>query len=1671
MITKKITLLVFLIFCSINVFAKYKYEKLADFEWNNKSGFETKLTHSGNYAILSFEILDNNRVAFLSNVEKDIKIYSKDGKFINAFDLDFIPEDFVYNNNKFYVLSNYLIYEFNDSGALLKKYSVNKEFKFINRLSAFKNDLYVLTSDEKSYPVIKNSFYLDTISQINNEINGWLLEENFKCKTIKLSNNTFSLQISNQKNLNLEKIYDLDKKLATVTILGKYKSKLFLNIEYFKNEVPIKIEREILVYSLTEKEIVNKMKLPNMHFIYMKHDIKINDNGAFYFITTPKKGILYQLIYDEKLNKNIVPNFKEEYHYNEHLLRIKEESIKNSFPKEELPISRAEIIQNAAEYESIEWTASDYNISINNTLMEPQFWNYDPGQYPDDYYVHYIDNQSAYIKTPDWVTIGQKQKVPYKWGGWTEINTFEAQISSGAYAGDVYISPPLPSPYHKNDVSWGPTYCVGVDCSGLVSRAWDLSQKYGTSTLPDISTAYSTFSELKHGDIINKAGYHVRLVISDNPNGTINTIESSAVDWRVSYRNYDLNDLADYTPRYYYNLIETNYSIEIQQPTTTNSIAVGEHDNPYSFESRVRVFFDSGQDITDLVKNNFTVEIGGIQANVISSIYNDNGYADGYYILNIMPPQQSNNGSYDYTVKVDKYNTQETDTETDAINYQGQSNIDVVQVIDVSGSMGNGFYAPGVYYLQTAKDAGNLFVDQMEVGDMIGICSFSSGTSVDYYLREIESGGNQQQGAKNAINSLSAGGGTTIGGGLQTGQAQFTQHGNPSHPWGMILLSDGDENTAPYVADILPNIIPTQTKVYTISFGIYSNESLMQDIATATDGQYFNLPDPTTQDMLNVYNSIKGSMGNQQTFNIWQGVVQTGASTTENISIETGVTNGIFTVTWDNASDDLYFELLDPGPDGISGTGDDIIIDPTYAANNPDIVTLTTGDTYKYYTFPSPNSGEWILTISNTLKSRNEICFTATVTGESDVVINSFFGSDNYFINNPIKVVVTLADYATPIINADVNVAIEAPTVTNIKWSNSNAEYEKAGRYIGGSKSQNYRTDYMTLYDDGLHGDGLADDGVYANIYTQTDIEGSYSFDIDATGINTLGETFSRFSTMSTYVNAPSYTGSISGEISYDGVLTGNIYVGLWANDPQMVTTPVIVITLNEPGSYLIEGLPDNINYYLNAYMDVNGNTSYDECEPIGIYENNPIYIDSGQSITGVNVTIIEMEIPTSVLQQGWNMVSVPCEPNPSDPSSIFSDDIIPFLTNTYNSNIWWWSELNSSYWVPDEIENGYGYWIRAWEDSTEIDAEGDLVTESVSFVLTNSANYYLMQHGFHMLGNPYGYPITFGDNNFEIGPENWWCAVWNNSDHSYDYYDYNDNFIIDPWKAYWVQTLVDNETITINPTTKGSSFFAAISSNNSTRGNKENSDWDIKFEVEQGVLKDQSNWAGINENASDTWDSMDIPEIPPMTSEYISLFFPHNDWNQYSADYTRDVRSYDLGNPQWNFVVNSTESGEAKLTWNIPDEVPDEYTLQLEDLENNITINIESITEYVFDIIAQNEHEFVFTVVPLGVGPDPDIPTTFSLSANYPNPFTQSTEIQYQLPERSQVDISIYNVKGQRIKVLESDQVEPGYYKISWNGLDEHGKKVSPGIYFYTIHAKGNCQEYKHCNKMLLIR
>ena len=95
------------------------------------------------------------------------------------------------------------------------------------------------------------------------------------------------------------------------------------------------------------------------------------------------------------------------------------------------------------------------------------------------------------------------------------------------------------------------------------------------------------------------------------------------------------------------------------------------------------------------------------------------------------------------------------------------------------------------------------------------------------------------------------------------------------------------------------------------------------------------------------------------------------------------------------------------------------------------------------------------------------------------------------------------------------------------------------------------------------------------------------------------------------------------------------------------------------------------------------------------------------------------------------------------------------------------------------------------------------------------------------------------------------------------------------------------------------------------------------------------------------------------------------------------------------------------------------------------------------------------------------NLPTQFRLSQNFPNPFNPSTTFEYDLPRNCDVTIKIYNILGQEVATLLSEQKEAGRYKISWDGQDKDGEKVSTGIYFYRIKA-GDFEESK---KLLLVK
>ena len=79
-------------------------------------------------------------------------------------------------------------------------------------------------------------------------------------------------------------------------------------------------------------------------------------------------------------------------------------------------------------------------------------------------------------------------------------------------------------------------------------------------------------------------------------------------------------------------------------------------------------------------------------------------------------------------------------------------------------------------------------------------------------------------------------------------------------------------------------------------------------------------------------------------------------------------------------------------------------------------------------------------------------------------------------------------------------------------------------------------------------------------------------------------------------------------------------------------------------------------------------------------------------------------------------------------------------------------------------------------------------------------------------------------------------------------------------------------------------------------------------------------------------------------------------------------------------------------------------------------------------------------------------IPDNFILYQNYPNPFNPETTINFDLPNRSVVNLRVYNVMGKRVKSLLSETLESGNYQFFWDGTDQHSTKVPSGIYFAQI-------------------
>jgi hypothetical protein len=145
-------------------------------------------------------------------------------------------------------------------------------------------------------------------------------------------------------------------------------------------------------------------------------------------------------------------------------------------------------------------------------------------------------------------------------------------------------------------------------------------------------------------------------------------------------------------------------------------------------------------------------------------------------------------------------------------------------------------------------------------------------------------------------------------------------------------------------------------------------------------------------------------------------------------------------------------------------------------------------------------------------------------------------------------------------------------------------------------------------------------------------------------------------------------------------------------------------------------------------------------------------------------------------------------------------------------------------------------------------------------------------------------------------------------------------------------------------------------------------------------------------------------------------------------------------------------------------------------------SVTIDTTDNYLIEFYFQLGHLFnyvkvypAFTpgTISIQLGTDVDeetglqLPAEFRLEQNAPNPFNPATSIAFALPERSHVRLDVYNILGQRVRILVDDMLLPGYHNVVFDGRDGSGHPLASGVYLYMLKAN----RFAQSKKMVLLK
>jgi uncharacterized protein YegL len=408
----------------------------------------------------------------------------------------------------------------------------------------------------------------------------------------------------------------------------------------------------------------------------------------------------------------------------------------------------------------------------------------------------------------------------------------------------------------------------------------------------------------------------------------------------------------------------------------------------------------------------------------------------------------------------DKYYTSEV--ELTATN--GGKSSAVMVVLDVSGSMSGS-------YLDQAKHSASIFVGHLTEADQVGVVQFDDSYSVIYSLTDVTS--ETKSGAQAAINGASGGGYTSIGGGLQTA-ASALSGASDDYAKIIVLLTDGEENTEPWVADVKPSIIDQGITIHNVGLGSADAEQLL-GLAQDTGGTFMFADDESS--LGEIYNQFRRDIGDLTNISSDEGHLVQDEVNSFDVPVDDSIDSLSISVQYQGSDIDLIITV----PDGSE-----------ISASDPQVDRMEEGPTYEFWEISDPEPGEYTVSAVGVDIPDGGEDYLLEADASSSIIATVSTNKDEYLPGEWMKV----SAFALQDLQSLSGLSVSANITTGL-----------------------YTSELLTLFDDGEHGDGEVNDGVYANFFNGTATTGTYTVVASFEGQTVEGRSFARKATTTCIVS------------------------------------------------------------------------------------------------------------------------------------------------------------------------------------------------------------------------------------------------------------------------------------------------------------------------------------------------------------------------------------------------------------------------------------------------------------------------------------------------------------------------------------------------------------------------